>query len=422
MKVRYIYSACVVIETADLRVCCDPWFTQGIYDGAWYHYPPLVEDPVDLIGPVTAIYISHIHPDHYDPLFLRGYLARYPRTRLLIGACDPPHLLRKMRIDGFVPEVIQSARFGGTSVHIVPNMAYEEVDNIDTALVIEDGVKSVVNMNDSPFDQDQIERILALCPGGHPTMALLPYAGAGPYPQTYYFATEEALNAAVEQKKRQFLDLFKKYVVALRPERALPFAGKYVLGGPLATLNSIRGIADAVEAWIENQDVAVVLDDGGRATFDLATMMASATRSTLYSPRDLDRYLSVLPFKGYNYVLEIQPLEASRLPVLPLLKAAYERAAERIPVVEQGWLCLWVNGEADAYVLDLAQLSPIERRADLSELEPRVEIAIDSRYLFGLLTRLYHWNNAEIGSHYRCRRVPDHHDRRIYGYLHRFHV
>ena len=46
-------------------------------------------------------------------------------------------------------------------------------------------------------------------------------------------------------------------------------------------------------------------------------------------------------------------------------------------------------------------------RSEVVELEPRCEIFIDPRYLFGLLTRLYHWNNAEVGSQYRARRVPE---------------
>ena len=64
IKVRYLYSACVVIETPDARILCDPWFTDGIFDGAWYRYPKL-KDPVDKIGPCEFIYVSHIS---YGPL------------------------------------------------------------------------------------------------------------------------------------------------------------------------------------------------------------------------------------------------------------------------------------------------------------------------------------------------------------------
>ena len=38
---------------------------------------------------------------------------------------------------------------------------------------------------------------------------------------------------------------------------------------------------------------------------------------------------------------------------------------------------------------------------------PRSEINIDVRYLFGLLTKVYHWNNAEVGSQYMVRRIPN---------------
>jgi hypothetical protein len=49
--------------------------------------------------------------------------------------------------------------------------------------------------------------------------------------------------------------------------------------------------------------------------------------------------------------------------------------------------------------------------------EPRSEIYIDRRYLFGLLTKQFHWNNAEVGSQYETRRIPNKFDRAVQGYL-----
>ena len=43
----------------------------------------------------------------------------------------------------------------------------------------------------------------------------------------------------------------------------------------------------------------------------------------------------------------------------------------------------------------------------VEDLVPRSEITIDPRYLYGLITMIFHWNNAEVGSHYMVkRRMP----------------
>jgi hypothetical protein len=39
------------------------------------------------------------------------------------------------------------------------------------------------------------------------------------------------------------------------------------------------------------------------------------------------------------------------------------------------------------------------------------------RYLFGLLTGLFHWNNAEVGSQFQTRRIPDQFSREAQNFL-----
>ena len=416
MKARYVYSACIVIDTDDAVVCCDPWFTPGIYDGSWYQYPPFERDPIDVIGPVDAIYVSHIHPDHYDAKFLRRYLAAHPGTRLLIGDTDPPHLARKMRIDGFEPEVVTTTTIRATELTIIPNRAYDEVDSIDTALVVRKDGLSVVNMNDNPIDVEQITAVLDAA-GGPPTVAFLPYSGGGPYPQTYEFGAPEAQWAAAQAKREQFLAVYSEYVDRLQPRVAVPFAGKYWLGGPLSALNAMRGIPDAVEAASREPHVSVVLDDGGHAFVDLRTLDGSAIRKDPYDERDVEHYLRSLDFGGYDYERELTPADGRPLPLLPAFHAAYAKALRRTRADSTFWFCISTRPGA-FYCFDIAEDSGVTVRNDVSDLEPRCEIAIDERYLFGLLTRLYHWNNAEIGSHYRARRVPDVYRRDAYSFLH----
>lgn len=419
MRLRYIYSACVVIETEDTKILCDPWFTPGIYDGAWVQYP-ILADPIRTIGPTDIIYISHIHPDHYDATFLRRYLATYPQARLLIGETAPNYLLNKMRLDGFTPQVAASYTHGTTECFILPNHGYED-DNIDTALVVRSGGISVVNMNDNPYDAAQIEQIIALLPGGRATAALLPYAGAGPYPQTYRM-DEKTLAVKAEAKKQQFLGAFQKYVEALNPMRAIPFAGKYWLAGPLAALNASRGIADATEAANLFPERALVLADGGEASLDLQTLHASALRTAPYDAGAIAAHLQSLPFHGYDYEREIQPLPGHAVPLMPLLQAAYRNAFAKTLLADTYWLCIHCPGRAGAFVMNLAKDEGVKHLPSCEHLQPRSELTIDARYLFGLLSRFYHWNNAEIGSQYMCLRVPDTYNPKVHSFLNRFQV
>jgi UDP-MurNAc hydroxylase len=421
MRIRYIYSACVVVETADARILCDPWMTDGIYDGSWFRYP-VMDDPIAVIGEVDAIYVSHIHPDHYDPVFLRRYLAVYPGVRLIIGTQTPPYLANKMRVDGFEPEVLRQVSIGGADLLIVPNAGDEQpIFEVDSALVVRADGQAVVNMNDNPFARDQIEAILDFCPGRRVDVALLPYAGAGPYPQTFAFADGAALHEAVARKRAQFFALFNKYMEALKPSVAIPFAGKYLLGGPLSALNPLRGVPDAVELLADNDGRVIVLADGGHATYDLSTGIASACRTSPYDPEDIVRHLTTLENSRYDYEIEIVPKNGRDLPIYPILAAAKARARDKVPISNAYWIFIRATGiHNHCFVFNSADdQPPIVRPGQYRDdkLTPRLEISIDERYLFGLLTRLYHWNNAEIGSHYRSVRTPETYNREIYQFL-----
>lgn len=420
MRVRYLYSACVVIESADARILCDPWFTPGAYDGSWYQYPPLAH-PVETIGPVDAIYISHVHPDHYDPAFLRRYLAVHPAARLLIGPQKPPHLANKMRIDGFRPEIVEALRLGDTELLIVPNQVDDDPKSeIDSALAVRAGGQAVVNLNDNAVVPAQVARLRDFCPEGKVGFALLPYSGAGPWPQTFEFPDPARLDAAAERKRQQFLGVFATYLELLDPVKAMPFAGKYWLGGPLRRLNRHRGVPDAVEAKAAHGDRVVVLADGGRAVYDLDTGKASAERLAPYDPAAVDAYLAGVDFRGYDYERELAPLPDRTLPILPLLTAAKRRARGRIRIDDSYWLVVRPDSGRHAFKLNLSDDAPptIHPRDEPFEaLTPRLEVMLDERYLFGLLSRLYHWNNAEVGSLYRSRRVPLDYRSDVYRFL-----
>lgn len=414
MIVNYIYSACIVIETNDLRICCDPWFTQGIYDGAWFQYPQ-VEDPIVKIGQIDFVYVSHIHPDHYDPKFLRELLAANPNCQLMIGDENQAFLRMKMLRDGFTPMSTRYLEVGATQLAIIPNCADPEI-NIDTALVVKDDSHIVVNLNDCPFDERQVGAIMEFCEKS-PDLACLPYAGAGPYPQMYRFISEADRDREAVAKKEQFLRLFGRYLDALCPRYAMPFAGLYYLAGEHRKLNRVRGIPDAVEVRSRFGDQVVVLKEGV-GQIDLSTGSILHPRTRPYD--DAERDLDLVKFDHYPvpYYSELEPEEND---LIDLLADAHRRAVSRIADFSNRWICL--KTPKSRYLCIHHELPGVVKvRESVSDMPHREEIYLDGRHLRGLLERRYHWNNAEIGSHFGFYREPNNYDRRIYNLLNFLHV
>jgi UDP-MurNAc hydroxylase len=415
IRVTYYYSACVRIETDELSILCDPWFTPGAYDGSWYHYPPQ-RDPLAMMPACDLVFVSHIHPDHYDPDFLRAYQRAHPRAQVIIAQRDKNYLSDKMKRDGIAHQALERLERGSTTVAIIENAGSSY--DVDSALVVKRGAHSVVNMNDNLFNPDQVARIRAMLEG-RPTIALLGYTGAGPYPQTYY-PDSKALREKAEAKKELFFRRYRTMRDALDPRLTIPFAGKYVLGGKLHALNPHRGVADACEV-LAFDERAVVLADGGHASIDTHTLQPTAVRTEPYDRRSIDAYAASLADRPMLYEKYFGGMPEGSLPLARLLPKAFANAHQRSLVERDYFFCIRL-GKSWFVCNANRERAECSLRAEVEALRPRSEITVDPRYLFGLLTCVFHWNNAEIGSQYRTRREPDEHDRDTQSFLSFFHV
>jgi UDP-MurNAc hydroxylase len=321
-----------------------------------------------------------------------------------------------MRADGIEHCALERLELGRTILAVVPN-ATSSYD-IDSALVVRRDDHSVVNMNDNLLHRGQIARILELT-GGPPQIALLGYTGAGAYPQTYY-EDSERLHDRAEAKKRMFFGRYLQMRDALNPLVSVPFAGKYLLGGKLHQLNGFRGVADACEV-LSFDERAIVLADGGRGAIDTLSLAPSAVRTEPYDLDAMIRYAATLAHRPMTYERFFSSASIAALPLKRLLPKAFANARQRSLVSHDYYFCIklgreWFTGNAHRERGDCSFVP------EVGALRPRSELDVDPRYLFGLLTGVFHWNNAEIGSQYRTTRVPDLYDRDTQAFLSFFHV
>jgi len=418
VQVRYIYSACVSIQTPDCTILCDPWFGEA-YEGAWAQWPK-IDNPLEVCGPADFVFISHVHPDHYDPQFLKRYLAKYPQAKILIAEHTPDLLGRKLRSRGITP-VVGLTNVKDTWLTPIPNKANHGV-NIDSALVVKHGKLSVVNCNDNPFDQAQVDAI-KFYTGDHPTVALLPFVGAGPWPHMYDFETPELLMQAADAKRMKGLNLFKRYCEVLQPSVAVPFAGAYYTHGEQLDLNPLRGMADATECkGLEYLPVNAgcglwVPADGGQSTLTVEDNGTTWWNSERIEPYDwptvrqaLD-HMHVLTMDeaqyrapAYRYEREIY-VPIARLPLLKLLQSAVRRSSKRFRQQPSLFICILPTG-ADRWLVCNTSSERVTEETNIDGFEPRYEVRLDPRALFSMLTRLANANSLRIGSICRFRVVP----------------
>lgn len=410
ITVKYIYSACIKTTTPDATILHDPWFSEGIYDGSWFHFPKVL-DPLTSVGDCDLIYISHIHPDHYDDDFLKSYFAKYGKKKILIANHTPNHLYGKMKADGIEATIlVKPLVIGNTMIEILPHKTGSNSD-IDSAIIVKlvgsEKNHCVVNVNDINFEEISDDPMLDELKkkAGDIDILLCGYTGASPYPQTYFDIGSETLAQEADRKKQLYFERYKKITNKLEARINIPFAGKYILGGKLISLNLYRGNADPIEVLAFDKK-AVVLADGG-AEINTLTLQPTNTRLVAYDQEMIDQRCEEIKDYQMDYQRLLSKDEISQLPLKRLLSCAIQNAIKKSECEEDYYYSIELpSGDFAVINANRTSPSPISFVRDAIDLpESRCEIIIDPRYLFGLLTYVYHWNNAEIGSQYFTRRI-----------------
>lgn len=262
MEVKLIDSACVLVRTPNGNVLCDPWLSPTAYYGSWGHTQPLdqlkVSEWLNQAG-VDVIYISHIHPDHFDPNALR----LLPKVPIVIPKQEGIPLGHMLRAQGHTVVELDHSEYhvqDGLQLTLFKPSGPE----LDSAVLIEDqDGYSCLNMNDIQVHDawDIMSLPMAMAPTSMtvtPTFLLAGYAGAGPFPQCYHRQYGSLhMEELAARKQQTFLDNFYKMVKLVRPYITIPFAGDYTLVGERSWLNQWRGVPSKQEAFQDCEDESI---------------------------------------------------------------------------------------------------------------------------------------------------------------------
>lgn len=425
MRVYLSHSSTILVETDDVRIVCDPWYSEPIFDGGWLLPEATPSDKwlTDLLGNglVDYIFVSHIHPDHYDSRYLTWLENEY-QIRLLIADWSSSyasnHLKSKMIRDGFSADCIYEANslnVGHTNISIFPWDTGSGSD-VDSAITITCSKSNacVVNLNDCIYHPDNLHTVSATIPHHYKKLVLASYSPAGSYPHTYLNLRGRGLESEARNFRERFLSEYSAKCAALSGDYGVPCAG---------------GFRYAIQRWNRKS---------GRPSYSDAI-------SRFQAPSGLTGYDSVIELSSHGdakafhkcspayqrQILSTQgPAPASQhtdKDLVRLISSSYTLACERIRTDESytyiiiikgyGTILLPINGSGIRF-LQTEQLRDFIR----SNVHTIHILAVTQSLLYRLLTGAAHWDNAEKGSLYNSFRSPNKYSRTAQSWLHYFYT
>lgn len=310
MKLTNLGGATAIVEHKGKRILTDPWLDDGIFHGAWYHYPPLKVSVSD-IGHVDYIYISHIHEDHCS----LGTLSQLNRDAEVIIADKNPNFVDKfLKSNGLIFKRVYKVP-PRSPIEIVPGMIVDVIEAdpanemafaVDSALVLQWDGFTIYNANDCQPYPDAVEYIKA---NYQVDLALLPYSGGSGYPACYLNLTnaEKATQAQKILDKR--LDHFKQVTTEIAPRWVMPFADQYVIAGSRSHLNqyishppSPEIVCERFGSYVGNAQI-LLMNSGQSFDFDIERFDPDTPYES-HSGEDREKYIvETLQDKKYEHEL-----------------------------------------------------------------------------------------------------------------------
>ncbi len=261
MQVTSIGHAGMLIETSAGSILCDPWFEPAFF-GSWFPFPrndQLSDDLLERIERADFLYVSHLHGDHHDEVWLSQHLRR--DIPILLPGFPTREQQRTLAALGFTEfirteDTVETEVAPGLKVAIHIESSITDGPGGDSALVVMADDAIVVDQNDCRTND-----LGQLRSHGPVDLHWLQYSGAIWYPMVYEM-DDVAKKAACDAKVDAQFARAMRYVEKIGARAVAPSAGPPCFLDPdLFGLNMI----DGTEATIFPDQTAflTMLEAGG---------------------------------------------------------------------------------------------------------------------------------------------------------------
>ncbi len=416
MKFEFISNACgIFYGSKKTKILCDPWVVNKVFEGSWFNYPPLKTKIKDL-QKVDAIYLSHIHPDHYDE---RNF--DFPKEVPIIILDEGPNFLKKNLIkkgyNNFIEiknnETKSFKEFELTLYKPFTKHIYEESllgNLIDSALVVKEDDIVAINFNDNTPDAKACVELNKKF--GTINLALMNYNAAGPYPSCFDNLSENNKKNEHDRILKRNFDHLCETIPLLKPKAVMPFAGAYVIGGKNYKKNDYLGTttwdvcADYLEKNLNFETKIFCLNEN--QIFDISSLKREGNYQKV-NIEEMKNYIEKIKTEKYDYELDEFPCLEKLEEDVKLARVKLKERTNKYKINLKSNVYLEFNGKK------IKILDGIEKNQNLF-------CSLDNRLLRRILDKKSHWNNAEIGTHISFKREPNKMDPDVHTMMSFFHI
>ncbi len=427
MKFTNLGGATGILEHKGKRILFDPWLDDGIFHGAWYHYPPLRFSIKDLPR-FDYIYISHIHEDHCSAGTIK-YLNKDSEVILMDRAPNLDPVLNFLKINGFnfkkihliKPQTPQQVAPDLTLDMVTADPAHEMNYSIDSGLIVQWDGYTIYNANDCPPYSGGLEYIRNKY--GKIDLALLPYAGGSGYPACYLNLSETEKLKEAARIFQAGLDGFITATKYLDPKIVMPFADQYVIAGSRSYLNKFMAhppspgaVYSATEKAGEQHRLLLL---NSAQSYDLETGIKSPDDEYVnHSEGDRETYIhDHLLEKLYDHEkMQLNPAVSIDRLVTYARGRLWEKQNQQAFFPEYRYY-LKIPDKQLIYEIDLSNPNVVRHSPTAPLVQPYLSISANFTLMAFLLLGHISWNIADAALFLDYERVPNVYDPRLFAFV-----
>lgn len=422
MKLKFISNACCIVESnKGTKIVSDPWLDDGVFDGSWCHFHKLKTSWDDLQC-VDAVYVSHVHPDHFDqryfqfskdiPIIVLDHGMNFLHKKLI--SMGYTNLIKIKNYESLSFKDFKLSLFAPFAGHNFFEDNTKIGNLIDSAIVYEADNQAIFNANDNTPNHNSCLDLKKHF--GKFDLCMMNYNSAGPYPACFNNLSQDEKTEEHFKNLQRNVDYLYENIKILNPKYFLPFAGAYVLGGKLSYKNKYLGTMswDQCIKMLNKKDNIhgteyIALNEG--TSFDLSTGRPDAEYKPI-NEEEVELYIdSKLSMLKYPYELDDMPDQSKLLDDINDAILAMETRLKKIKFVPDMSVSIEVFNKEITII-----------NASEAESNGILKCAMDPRLLRRILDKLSHWNNAEIGCHIEFDRKPNYYSPDIHTALQFFHL